>query len=87
MIEDLNYMKNFFFKINVELNPKIILFNKLMLLGYSAINWDITKQRWKSKKITPLSHYEFKHTNGSSQIDLAWKFESIYEKHYGEYEY
>jgi hypothetical protein len=80
-------MKNFFFDFYAEINPRVVLFDRLVLFGCATLNWDVSKQHWKSKTITPGSNLNFKHTNGSLQIGLAWKFESTSEKSYEEEEY
>lgn len=85
--ENNDRMRNFFFDIYAEINPKIILFDRLVVFACGTLNWDITKQHWKSKTLTPGSNLNFKHTNGSFQIGLAWKFESISEENDREEEY
>jgi len=68
---DLNY-HNFFYNINFQFSPRIVLFEKLVIGSSIGFNLDLTNPRWKSKANGIKEGIDYKSTSISTLLNISW---------------
>ncbi|MCF8298533.1 MAG: WG repeat-containing protein [Saprospiraceae bacterium] len=65
-------LRNPFFLVSLRLNPKVVLFKRLVVGGIVKYNWDLSKPGWKSDENYLIENLNYKNTSMSFQIGLLW---------------
>jgi len=72
---------NFFLNFGFRLNPRVLIFKRLVLGIVGDISWDVTKPDWKYKREVISESFDFKKTSYGLQLNIGWR----YSKTHGEW--
>lgn len=70
--ENSTKLRNPFFSLALRLNPKVIIFKRIVLSSAIKLNWDVSKPTWKSKEEYEIENLNYKNNSLSFQIGVAY---------------
>ena len=66
------YQQNFFLNVKVQIEPRLVLFQRLVIGTGLAISYDLTRPEWNTNENSSLNTVGFKNTAFSVNASLGW---------------
>src|SRR5690606_18280556 len=64
--------RNYFLNVKLQIEPRLVLFQRLIIGTGLTISYDLTRPDWKGRNIVPANTVDFRNTAFSVNASLGW---------------